>query len=77
MQNLGPGEGRQRVLLAQKRKGQVAEEASEPHGAEDVMEDIPDAGEEMNRHSWPLPQNESTSVAESISTRPLTPIGHS
>lgn len=39
-------EGKRRVLLAQKRKGQIAEDADEPHGTE-VMEDIPDAEEEM------------------------------
>eukprot|EP00435_Cladocopium_sp_Y103_P036193 s510_g9.t1 len=40
-------EGKQRVLKAQKRKGEVPEEASEPHGAAEV-EDIPDVDEEMH-----------------------------
>lgn len=41
-------ESRQRVMLAQKRKGQIAEDAVEPHGTEAVMDDVPDANEEMH-----------------------------
>ena len=40
-------EGRQRILKAQKRKGEIAEDAVEPHGAE-AVEDIPDVDQEMH-----------------------------